>query len=148
MRFFVCSGMERAAGELFRAAETVPGVRPRWSAMVLRVTRGSERRSCFFLDDWVIYGILRASTKTNITNSIFCTQRGGLGGYVVIYCRSIRFGAGAKASVTYRGHAWTLYRHTALHRYSKSHRDLKPSEHTSQTRQGTGPPNGGPCTAA
>src|SRR5215471_1077877 len=63
MRFFVCSGMDRAAGELFRAAETVPGVRPRWSAMVLRVTRGSGRRGCFFLDDWVIYRILRASTK-------------------------------------------------------------------------------------
>jgi len=25
----VCSGMERAAAELFRAAETVPGVSPR-----------------------------------------------------------------------------------------------------------------------
>jgi len=48
---------------LFRAAETVPGVRPRWSAMVLRVTRGSGRRGCFFLDDWVIYGFLQALYK-------------------------------------------------------------------------------------
>src|SRR6059058_496506 len=108
MRFFVCSGMERAAGELFRAAETVPGVRPRWSAIVLRVTRGSERRGCFFLDDWVIYGILRASTKTNITNSIFCTQRGSWR-FCADISRSIRFGAGDKASATPREYTRSSY---------------------------------------
>src|SRR5258706_6669874 len=50
MRCLVCSGIERAAAELFNAAETVPGVRPRCSAMVLRVTF-----SCvFFLCTMVI----------------------------------------------------------------------------------------------
>src|SRR6516165_3913632 len=34
----VCSGMERAAAELFRTAETVPGVRPRCCATAFRVT--------------------------------------------------------------------------------------------------------------
>src|ERR1700682_60012 len=38
MRCLVCSGMERAAAELFKVAETVPGVRPRCLAMVVRVT--------------------------------------------------------------------------------------------------------------
>src|SRR5215471_6153999 len=36
--FRVCSGMERAAVELFRTAETVPGVRPRCCATAFRVT--------------------------------------------------------------------------------------------------------------
>src|SRR5437667_12238312 len=49
MRFFVCSGMERAAAELFSAAETVPGVNPRCCAMVLSVTLGSPRCAGFFL---------------------------------------------------------------------------------------------------
>src|ERR1035438_260817 len=42
--------MDRAAAELLSAAETVPGVSPRLSAMVLRVTlfsRGGP--TCFFL---------------------------------------------------------------------------------------------------
>src|SRR6516225_11272247 len=34
----VCSGMERAAAELFRTAETVPGVRPRCCATAFKVT--------------------------------------------------------------------------------------------------------------
>src|SRR5437870_5482181 len=63
MRFLVCSGMERAAGELFNAAETVPGVRPRCSAMVFRVTLGSERRDCFFPGGCVICKTLRHLRK-------------------------------------------------------------------------------------
>src|SRR5258708_22647349 len=55
MRFFVCSGMERDAGELFRAAETVPGVSPRCSAMVFRVTLSSLRGPDFFLGGGVIF---------------------------------------------------------------------------------------------
>ena len=38
MRLRVCSGMERAAEELFRTAETVPGVRPRCFATDFNVT--------------------------------------------------------------------------------------------------------------
>src|SRR6266481_5755243 len=66
MRFFVCSGMERAAGELFRAAETVPGVSPRCSAMVFKVTLSSLRGPDFFLGGGVIYRNLRASSKIGI----------------------------------------------------------------------------------
>src|SRR5436853_4414788 len=54
MRFFVCWGMERAAGELFRAAETVPGVSPRCSAMVFRVTLSSLSEPDFSLGGGVI----------------------------------------------------------------------------------------------
>jgi hypothetical protein len=46
--------MERAAAELFRAAETVPGVSPRCSAMVFRVTLPSMGGLGFFLGDGVI----------------------------------------------------------------------------------------------
>src|SRR6266700_4398639 len=63
MRFFVCSGMERAAGELFSAAETVPGVSPSCSAIVFRVTLFSLRRPGFFLGVGLIYRILQASFK-------------------------------------------------------------------------------------
>src|ERR1700746_1167470 len=144
MRFFVCSGIERAAGELFKAAETVPGVRPRWSAMVLRVTRGSERRGCFFLDDWVIYAILRASAKTNVTNSIFCPQR-ALGGFGATYrFHQVRCG---RQSVGYLFGVYldSVKAHPPFTRYSKSHRDLKLSEHVpDQTR--TGSLIGGPGT--
>src|SRR5256884_9697818 len=66
MRFFVCSGMERAAGELFSAAETVPGVSPRCSAMVFRVTLSSWRGPDFFLGGGVIYRNLRAPSKIGI----------------------------------------------------------------------------------
>src|SRR3981081_1001498 len=38
MRCLVCSGIERAAAELFNAAETVPGVKPRCSAITFSVT--------------------------------------------------------------------------------------------------------------
>src|ERR1700682_6681013 len=38
MRCLVCSGMDRAAEELFSAAETVPGVRFKCSAIVRSVT--------------------------------------------------------------------------------------------------------------
>src|ERR1051325_7654831 len=38
IRFLVCSGMDRAAAESFSAAETVPGVSPSRSAIVLSVT--------------------------------------------------------------------------------------------------------------
>src|SRR5579859_886481 len=38
MRFLVCSGIERAAGELFSVADTVPAARPRCCATVLSVT--------------------------------------------------------------------------------------------------------------
>src|SRR3984893_3924833 len=38
MPCLVCSGIERAAAELFSAAETVPGVKPRCSAITLSVT--------------------------------------------------------------------------------------------------------------
>src|SRR6266478_4684465 len=48
MRVLVCSGMERAAGELLRAAETVPGVSPRCWAIVFSVTLSSLRRADFF----------------------------------------------------------------------------------------------------
>src|SRR5579885_801503 len=48
MRCLVCSGMERAAGELLSAAETVPGVRPGGSAMVFSVTLPSFADSGFF----------------------------------------------------------------------------------------------------
>src|SRR5215472_3755972 len=65
MRFLVCSGIERAAGELFRAAETVPGVRPRWSAIVFRVTFVSRRRGGFFLGGCVIYQASEAPTKSS-----------------------------------------------------------------------------------
>src|SRR6267154_4948292 len=71
MRFLVCSGMERAAAELFRAADTVPGVRPRCCAMVLRVTLGSPRWAGFFLGGSVIYRVLRTSSR----NGIFETAR-------------------------------------------------------------------------
>ena len=54
MRFLVCSGIERAAGELFRAAETVPGVSPSCSAMVFRVTLFSLRGPGFLLGSYVI----------------------------------------------------------------------------------------------
>src|SRR5713226_4298756 len=55
MRFLVCCGIERAAAELFRAAETVPGVSPRCCAMVLSVTLFSWRWPGFFLGGGVIY---------------------------------------------------------------------------------------------
>jgi hypothetical protein len=38
IRALVCAGIDRAAGELFKVAETVPGVRPRRSATDLSVT--------------------------------------------------------------------------------------------------------------
>src|ERR1700674_2943635 len=66
MRFFVCAGIERAAGELFRAADTVPGVSPRCSAIVFRVTLSSLRGPDFFLGGGVIYRNLRASSKIGI----------------------------------------------------------------------------------
>jgi len=66
MRFFVCSGIERAAGELFRAADTVPGVSPRCSAMVFKVTLSSVCGPDFFLGGGVIYRNLRASSKIEI----------------------------------------------------------------------------------
>ncbi len=59
IRFFVCWGMERAAGELFNAAETVPGVKPSCSAMVLRVTLGSVR----WLDLLFAVGVIYTSSK-------------------------------------------------------------------------------------
>lgn len=123
MRFFVCCGMERAAGELFRAAETVPGVRPRWSAMVLSVTRGSGGRGCFFLDDWVIYEILRELQNQSCHLS-FCKRR-GLGGYLLI--SGYRFGAEAERSVTLV--AYNAFQGTPAVRYSSAYRDLERAEH-------------------
>jgi len=55
MRCFVCSGIERAAGELLSVAETVPGVRPRRSATDFRVILfGSLRGLAFFFSGGVI----------------------------------------------------------------------------------------------
>src|SRR5437660_1288882 len=75
MRFFVCSGMERAAGELFRAAETVPGVSPRCSAMVLRVTLSSLRKPDFSLGGGVIQRTLRVSSKIGIWEMAYPSAR-------------------------------------------------------------------------
>src|SRR5439155_27001758 len=55
MRFLVCSGMERAAAELFSAADTVPGVSPRCCAMVLSVTLASPRCAGFSLGGSMIF---------------------------------------------------------------------------------------------
>jgi hypothetical protein len=44
MRCLVLSGIERAAAELLSAAETVPGVRFKWLAMVFSVTFRSACR--------------------------------------------------------------------------------------------------------
>jgi hypothetical protein len=54
----VCSGMDRAAGELFSAAETVPGVSPRCVAMVFSVTLSEPREPDFFFCRGVIYSSL------------------------------------------------------------------------------------------
>src|SRR6266481_2156086 len=75
MRFFVCWGMERAAGELFRAAETVPGVSPRCSAMVLRVTLSSLREPDFSLGGGVIQRTLRVSSKIGIWEMAYPSAR-------------------------------------------------------------------------
>jgi len=40
MRFLVCPGTERQAGELFRTEETVPGVSPRCLATAFKVIGG------------------------------------------------------------------------------------------------------------
>src|SRR5215467_2031640 len=131
MRFFVCSGMDRVAGELFRAAETVPGVRPRWSAMVLRVTRGSGRRGCFFLDDWVIYRILRASTKRRFGQLYFLYAPSAR--RVTCADPSRRFGhwvwCGCQ-TVRSMGQGIPRFRGTpAFRRYSQSPRDLERAVH-------------------
>src|SRR5271163_3970488 len=52
MRFFVCSGTDRAAEELFRTAETVLGVSPTRSATDLSVTAGFFLPPVFFLTDF------------------------------------------------------------------------------------------------
>src|SRR6267142_6526199 len=58
IRFFVCSGRERAAWELFSAAETVPAVSPRCSAMVFSVTLSEPRGPALFFCRGVIRGSL------------------------------------------------------------------------------------------
>src|SRR5438477_3158924 len=60
MRVLVRCGMERDEGALLRTEETVPGVRPRWSATAFRVTTPG-----FLSRNFLSLGIIASATWTS-----------------------------------------------------------------------------------
>src|SRR5277367_2763693 len=78
MRCLVASEMERAAAELFSAAETVPGVRPRRVAMVFSVTLTSCGGPKLFFGATRVLPWLAGVYSIRVRGSFITLECGGL----------------------------------------------------------------------